>query len=179
VAAVRRNGCGWNQTAAIWGARNPASNITYLYAEYYGHQEAAAVHAAAIRGKGEWIRGVIDPAAGSSPQTDGKKLLDMYRDLGLHLTPAENAVKTGIQTVWEAFVDGSLKVMPSCENWLREFRKYHRDEKGKIVKANDHLMDATRYLMVSGGPLMRVQPKPPRRQGIVYPTYDGPRSWMV
>jgi hypothetical protein len=24
-----------------------------------------------------------------------------------------------------------------------EFRKYHRDEKGKIVKANDHLMDAS------------------------------------
>lgn len=23
---------------------------------------------------------------------------------------------------------------------LREFRKYHRDEKGKIVKPNDHLM---------------------------------------
>jgi hypothetical protein len=29
-------------------------------------------------------------------------------------------------------------------NWIREFRKYHRDDKGsgKIVKRDDHLMDA-------------------------------------
>ena len=31
-----------------------------------------------------------------------------------------------------------------------EFRKYHRDEKGRIVKKDDHLMDATRYWWVSG-----------------------------
>jgi hypothetical protein len=170
---------GWNSTSAIWGARNPASNIIYLYAEYCGQREAPAVHAAAIRGKGAWIPGVIDPASGSSNQTDGKKLLEMYRGLGLQLTPADNAVTTGIQTCWEALVDGSLKVMPSCENWLREFRKYHQDERGKIVKANDHLMDATRYLMVSGRRLMRIQRQPPRRPVIVHPKYDGPRSWMA
>lgn len=68
--------------------------------------------------------------------------------------------------------------MPSCENWLREFRKYQRDERGKIVKANDHLMDATRYLMVSGRRLMCIQPRPPRRVAD-YPRYLGPRSWMT
>jgi phage terminase large subunit-like protein len=169
---------GWNWTAAIWGARNPSSNITYLYAEYGGHQEAPAVHAAAIRSKGAWIPGTIDPAAGASNPVDGKKLLEMYRNLGLKLTPADNAVTTGIQTCWEALVEGSLRVMPSCENWLREFRKYHRDEKGKIVKANDHLMDATRYLMVSGRPLMRIQPRPPRHTPAYQPNY-GPRDWMA
>jgi hypothetical protein len=169
---------GWKRTCAIWGARNPASNSIYLYAEHYGEQEAAAVHAAAIRNKGAWIPGVIDPAAGASNQTDGKKLLDMYRELGLLLTPADNAVTTGIQTVWEALVEGSLKVMPSCENWLRDFRNYHRDEKGRIVKANDHLMDATRYLMVSGRRLMRIQPQRPG-SAPVYPNYKGPDRWML
>jgi hypothetical protein len=167
---------GWNRTAAIWGALNPASNVIYFYAEYLGYQEAPAVHAAAIRSKGLWIPGTIDPAAGASNHTDGKKLLEMYRSLGLQLTPADNAVTTGIQIVSEALVDGSLKVMPSCENFLREFRKYHRDEKGKIVKANDHLMDASRYLMASGRSLMRIQPQPPRRQP---PTYKGPHGWML
>jgi hypothetical protein len=38
----------------------------------------------------------------------------------------------------------------SLQNWLSEFRIYRRDEKGKIVKQNDHLMDATRYLILSG-----------------------------
>jgi phage terminase large subunit-like protein len=170
---------GWNWTSAIWGARNPSSNTIYLYAEYCGQQEAPAVHAAAIRNKGAWIPGVIDPASGSSSQTDGKKLLDMYRGLGLQLTPADNAVTTGIQTVWEAMVVSSLQVLPSCENWLRELRKYHRDEKGRIVKANDHLMDATRYLMVSGRRLMRIQHKPPRRIWNEYPRHYGDRDWMA
>jgi septation ring formation regulator EzrA len=47
-------------------------------------------------------------------------------------------------------------VQEHLHNWRSEFRKYHRDEKGKIVKAHDHLMDATRYLIVSGREQMRV-----------------------
>ena len=52
--------------------------------------------------------------------------------------------------------------MASLTNWFREFRKYHRDDKGsgKIVKRDDHLMDATRYLIVSGRLLMRIAPEP-------------------
>jgi hypothetical protein len=33
---------------------------------------------------------------------------------------------------------------------VEEYRLYRRDEKGRIVKANDHLMDATRYAVRSG-----------------------------
>jgi hypothetical protein len=36
------------------------------------------------------------------------------------------------------------------QNWLSEFRIYRRDEKGRIIKQNDHLMDTTRYLIMSG-----------------------------
>ena len=45
---------------------------------------------------------------------------------------------------------GKLKVFRSLGNWLSEFRLYQRDQDGKIVKQNDHLMDATRYLIMSG-----------------------------
>ena len=43
-------------------------------------------------------------------------------------------------------------------NWLAEYRLYRRDENGKIVKAHDHLMDATRYLIKSGLDRSKVQP---------------------
>lgn len=45
---------------------------------------------------------------------------------------------------------GRLKVFNTLPLWLAEFRLYRRDDKGKIVKKNDHLMDATRYLAFSG-----------------------------
>ena len=157
---------GWSRTAVVWGARDPGSGVLYLYSEHYQGQGEPASHALAIRGRGDWIPGVIDPACLGSSQIDGRTLMEIYRKLGLHLSPAENAVEAGITEVWNLLVSGRLKVMQSLSNWLREFRKYHRDDKGsgKIVKRDDHLMDATRYLIISGRLRMCPQPQPcPRR----------------
>jgi hypothetical protein len=107
---------------------------------------------------------LIEPGCLGSSQIDGRTLIEVYEKLGLHLGPAENAVEAGITHVWNLLVSGPLKVMASLTNWFREFREYHRDDKGsrKIVKRDDHLMDATRYLIVSGRPRMRTKPQPPR-----------------
>ena len=153
---------GWNRTAVVWGAREPGSGVIYLYSEHYQGQGEPASHAEAIRGRGEWIPGVIDPACLGSSQIDGRTLMQVYGRLGLMLGPAENAVEAGITEVWNLLVSGRLKVMEGLSNWRREFRKYHRDDKGsgKIVKRDDHLMDATRYLIVSGRTRMRTKPQP-------------------
>jgi phage terminase large subunit-like protein len=170
---------GWNRTAVVWGARDPGSGVTYLYSEHDQGQGEPASHAQAIRGRGEWIPGVIDPACLGSSQIDGRTLMAMYSRLGLHLESAVNAVEAGITEVWNLLVSGRLKVMAGLLNWRGEFRKYHRDDKGsgKIVKRGDHLMDATRYLIVSGRPLMRTQPR--ARSLDLPPHYSGPNSWMV
>ena len=65
------------------------------------------------------------------------------------MTSAE-AVEAGLTETWNLLVTGRLKVQEHLHNWRSEFRKYHRDEKGKIVKSHDHLMDATRYVVMSG-----------------------------
>lgn len=165
---------GWNRTAVIWAAEDPGSGVLYLYDEHYQSEGAPVIHAQGVKARGEWIRGVIDPAARGRGQKDGSVLLQDYLDLGLKLDTAINAVDTGITEVWTLLVEGRLKVMGAkCQNWIREFRKYHRDEKGKIVKASDHLMDATRYLVVSGRDHLRVKPKA-SSQGSV----GAPSSWM-
>ena len=141
---------GWNRTAALWGAWDRESDYVYLYSEHYRGQAEPPIHAAAIRARGSWIPGVIDPAARGRGQKDGEQLFQDYRDLGLDLSMANNAVEAGIYQVWTRLSTGRLKVFKSCINWLAEFRLYRRDEKGKIVKEFDHLMDDTRYLIVSG-----------------------------
>jgi hypothetical protein len=45
------------------------------------------------------------------------------------------------------FQEGKLKAFESLSNFKTELRLYRRDEKGKIVKERDHLMDAMRYLV--------------------------------
>lgn len=149
---------GWNRTAAIWGAKDPETKIVYLYSEHYRGQAEPVIHAHSIKSRGDWIPGVIDPAARGRGQKDGAQLLEQYQDLGLDLTPAVNAVESGLYDVWMRMSGGKLKVFSSLSNWRSEFRLYRRDEKGAIVKKDDHLMDATRYLIVSGLDIAKVKP---------------------
>lgn len=141
---------GWNRTAAVWLAWNREADVVHVYSEHYQGQAEPVIHAAAIKARGEWIPGVVDPAARGRTQTDGKRLMDVYRDVGLDITKAENAVEAGIYVVWQRLTAGRLKVFRSCRNLITEMRLYRRDEKGKVVKENDHAVDALRYALVSG-----------------------------
>lgn len=141
---------GWNRTAALWLALDRQSGTVYAYSEHYRSHAEPSIHAEAIRARGDWIPGVIDPAARGRSQKDGEQLLQNYRDLGLSLTEAKNSVESGIYDVWQRMSGGRLKVFRSLQNWLAEYRLYRRDDKGKIVKDRDHLMDCTRYGIVSG-----------------------------
>lgn len=136
---------GWNKTAAIFGALDRDSDILYIYSEHYEGEEVPSVHADAIKRRG-LLAGFIDPAARGRSQIDGEQLLKLYRDLGLNLTPADNTVETGIYEVWQRAVEGRLRIFKNCRNLFREWGMYHRDKNGKVVKKNDHALDALRYL---------------------------------
>jgi hypothetical protein len=151
---------GWNRTAAVWAAYNDQADVVYLYSEYYRAQAEPAIHADAIKSRGIWIPGVIDPSARGRSQVDGVRLIDTYGNLGLALQMADNSVEAGLLAVWQRLSSGTLKVFANCQNWFDEFRIYQRDEKGKIVKKNDHLMDATRYLIMSGLRIATTEPRP-------------------
>lgn len=152
---------GWNRTAAVWGSWDRESDIVYLYSEHYMGQQPPSVHADAMRARGDWIMGAIDPASAGAGQVDGKRLIDEYRNAGLNLHPADNAVEAGLLACYQRLVAGRLKVFKTLRNLRSELRIYRRDEKGKIVKENDHLMDAMRYLIMTGMMLARTEPNDP------------------
>jgi hypothetical protein len=157
---------GWNRTAALWGAWNRDVDTLYVYAEHYAGQAVPAVHAEAIKARGAWIPGVIDPASRGRQQGDGQQLLATYRDLGLTLTPADNAVEAGIYEVWQRLETGRVKIFRNLQNFWREYRMYQRDENGRVVKKNDHLMDSLRYLVASGRGVATVR-APKKRDAVV------------
>lgn len=141
---------GWKKTACLWAATDPTSQITYLYSEYYQGQAEPVIHAEGIKARGIWIPGVIDSAARGRSQEDGHQLFNLYLDCGLDIANANKSVEAGLYAVWQMLSTNRLKVFGSLVNWFAEFRLYRRDDKGKIVKENDHLMDCTRYLVMSG-----------------------------
>lgn len=157
---------GWNRTAAVWGALDRETDTLYLYSEHYRSQAEPVIHAEAIKQRGAWINGAVDPASRGRSQIDGEQLLHIYRDHGLNISEADNAVESGIYDVWERLSTGRLKVFSTLHHWLTEYRVYRRDDKGRVVKANDHLMDASRYLVRTGLGLASVEPpERDRRRG--------------
>lgn len=167
---------GWERTACIWGARDPSSLTVYLYDEYYeagGPHNAPRNHSAAIRSRGDWIPGVVDPASAYHQ-------LQPFDSLGIDLSHAENNVEQGILAVFELLATGRLRVFKSCSNWFSEFRKYQRVETypNKPLKRDDHLMDATRYLVVSG--IQRMMTMPVKSAAYSGPTkHTGGGGWMA
>ena len=141
---------GWNNTAALWGAWDRQSDTVYIYSEYKQGQAEPATHVDAIKSRGKWIPGVIDPASRGRSQNDGTVLLDEYVEMGLDLDLANNAVEAGLHTVYRRMVSNRLKVFSNLVGFWGEFRLYRRNEHGKIVKENDHYMDDLRYLILSG-----------------------------
>ena len=140
---------GWNRTAAAHLAHNRDTDVLYLYSAYSrGHGEPPS-HASAINALGGWIPGRIDPASNGRSQIDGKRLMTIYTGLGLQLALAPNAVEAGILAIWTALSTGKLKVFESCHAWFEEYRIYARNDDGKVVKQDDHLMDATRYFILA------------------------------
>ena len=145
---------GWNATAVVWFAWDKDTDTVYLYDCYKREKSEPEIHAAAIKRRYvngvPWV-GAIDPASRGRSQVDGSQLIRLYRKEGLKLVEADNAVEAGIYSVWSRLSTGRLKVFKGVMSKLvDEYRLYRRDEMGKVIKKNDHLMDAMRYAIQTG-----------------------------
>jgi phage terminase large subunit-like protein len=168
---------GWNRTAAVWVALDPDTHQMYVYSEHYSKETLPPIHAVAIKGRGEWITGAIDPAASGINASDGKALFEIYEtDNGLNIVNADNSVESGIYKVGQAFAAGQLKIFDTCKHLLAEYRVYHRDEKGRIVKKNDHALDALRYCIMTWNEIADVEPDPDARNYVESEYYHGDRD---
>jgi hypothetical protein len=169
---------GWRKSAAVWLALNRDTDAAYVIAEHYRGEAEPVIHAEAIKARGKWIRGAIDPAARGRGQIDGRNLLSMYTDLGLDLVTADNSVEAGIMKLVDRLTSGRLKIFRSCSNLLQEMRLYRRDEKGRVVKDFDHLIDALRYAVQEMHSILSTAPQPP----VVKTVYVSPgmagTGWM-
>jgi len=140
---------GWNNTAALWMAQDPVSQVKYIYAEYKKGQVPDSQHVFAIQSRGSWMSGAADPSGGGR-RDDGKMRIDYYRSLGLDLHPGHNGLIAGIAQVYTEFEAGTLKVFSNLHQFFDEFRVYRYDSKDPNKPArnqDDHLLDTLRYLL--------------------------------
>ncbi|HLY82953.1 MAG TPA: hypothetical protein VKQ71_08200 [Acidimicrobiales bacterium] len=100
---------------------------------------------------------IIDPAARNVAHQTGRSDQMEYLDNGVITVLGQNAVTAGINRVKERLQTDRLHVMADCETLLDEFRRYRwvtqnrseHEAKEVVVKKDDHLLDALRYLVMS------------------------------
>lgn len=140
---------GWNNTAALWIAQDPITQVKYVYATYKKGKVPDSQHAYAIQKRGDWMSGAADPSGGGR-RDDGRMRIDYYRSLGLDLHPGYNSLVPGIAQVYNELESGMLKVFSNLEDFFDEYRVYRYDSKdpNKVARnQDDHLMDTLRYLL--------------------------------
>jgi len=138
---------GWvHPTAAVWLAHDRETDTIYAYSEHCRSKAEIPTHVGAIKARGEWITGISETAG--TNQADGKRMIDMYKGHGLKLkkvTKGPGSLEAGIMSLQQRFSNGTIKVMETCPGLIAELRRYHRDDKGKVVGQGDDLIDGLRY----------------------------------
>jgi hypothetical protein len=173
-------------TAIVWGAWDRESSTVYLTHDYKSDSRSKADHVEALRAKGTkknplWIPGVGDAKGLVVTEKDSIQVIKIYQEAGVDISFPDKSVEAGIQDVYDLINTGKFKVFSSCSDYFTEFRMYHRNEKGVIVKANDHLMDAKRYMVRSGLGVSRVAPTEDVEdlvQRLVYDEGSQGTGWM-
>lgn len=133
----------------------PIVNIgtVYIVKEYLMTDKVLDEHGMNLRTMFNHLPGiplVCDPAGGGENE-ERKSALEYLRDTEkLNILVAEKvnqAKNRAIQKIWMLHNRGKFKICRSCIKTLEQFEQYARDENNKIIKQNDHIVDACFYAL--------------------------------
>lgn len=103
----------------------------------------------------QWAKGVPTSWPLDGLQTEkgsGKQQKEYYEEAGFEMLyeratweDGSNGVEAGLYEIRDLMRKGKFKIFSGLRDVFDEILQYHRDEKGKIVKVRDDLLDAIRY----------------------------------
>lgn len=177
---------GWDHpAAAVQSAWDRDSDCWYVIKAHRAREQTPIFLAATVRSWGDWVPCAWPHDGLQHDKGSGKGLAMQYADAGLrmlkeHATHAPQPGKTegtggygveaGLMEMLDRMMTGRFKVFSGLDDWMQEFRLYHRKD-GRIVKERDDLMSATRY-----GLMMRrkaiVKPAPRRMESSEWKVLD-------
>lgn len=175
---------GWDHPAAItWLAIDRDADCIYVVDEFRRSKATIGEVASAAKKRGPLP--VAWPHDGLMyDKQSGIQVAQLFRKEGLNMI-SEHAqfpddrkmgVEAGVLEMLSRMTTGRWKVFSTCQNWLEEFRLYHRKD-GKIVKEHDDLLCSSRYAMMMQRYGLQVEalPKKPER----YRKKVKHTSWMA
>lgn len=140
-----------DETAMIFLAIDPKTNIIYATEEYYEKEKPISYHAEKIskmmQNKLSYSPPKADPTIRNRNERDGDTYQSYFQKVsGIYLEPGNNDIMTGIEKVRDYMYLGKLKFFSTLENLKSEISNYvYQEDKDKPVDKSNHLMDALRY----------------------------------
>ncbi len=134
--------------AVCWITKDPDTGVMYVYDEYKHGKVVYLLHAEAIKTRGDWIQGGIDPHEAVKPRDSGETVHSYFETIGLHLVAAKGDPDATRAKIRAMFDSGALKIMDRCSRLVQEIRtyRYDKDDANKIAKnQDDHICDAMGY----------------------------------
>jgi len=151
---------GWDHPAAgVQGAWDRDTDCWYITKAHRAREQTPILFAPTIKAWGDWVPCAWPHDGLQHDKGSGKALALQYADAGLkmlkdHATHAPapgqpegsggNGVEAGLTDMLDRMQTGRFKVFAGLDDWMQEFRMYHRKD-GKVVKERDDLMSASRY----------------------------------
>lgn len=134
----------------LWGALDRSNDVLYLYDEISGPLGQLAVHAEAMRARGQWIPVAIDMEGNGRTKDEGSTLVGRLLDLRLDVFTVKLDLEAGLGEVNNRLATNRLRVLRTLPKWLGEYRRYQRDAKLELDDDSHFLMQATALLCLSG-----------------------------
>jgi len=144
-------------TAVVWLAYDRDEDIVYLCDGYKQSDQLPIYHAAIIKTRPTWIPVSWPNDGHQRGKGTNVQLYRDYLDKGVNLLSRsaryENdkggpqPLEPVISDIQERCMTGRFKVFSTVNNWLEEYRNYHRED-GKLVKKMDDMLSATFYAMM-------------------------------
>lgn len=152
---------GWDHpSAAVKLAWDRDADCLYVTACHRQKQQTPPLFAATVKPWGahpngtQWLPWAWPHDGLQHDKGSGEQLAAQYRAQGLLMLPTRATfedgsfgVEAGIAEMLTRMETGRLKVFSHLNDWLEEFRLFHRKD-GLIVKVGDDLMAATRYAVM-------------------------------
>ncbi|MCK6840513.1 terminase large subunit domain-containing protein [Enterobacter roggenkampii] len=174
---------GWDHPQAhvqlAWDIENEAF---YLTRAYKARQVSPAEAFSAVKAWAYNVPTAWPPDGLQTEKGSGLQQKSYYEEAGFLMLPehaqwedGSRAVEPGLFEIYDLMRRGKFRVFSGLRDFFEEYNFYHRDEKGKIVKVRDDILDAVRYAYMMRRYAIRFADikNPPVEEDVYVPSSSG------
>lgn len=119
------------RVGAIWVALDRVSGALWLVDEYSMPLGQLALHAEALRKRGLWIPVLFEQLT-AGRQEESVRTAHILAELSVNVFTVELDHVSGFEAISSRLATQQMKVTRTMTNWLAEYRRFRRDDKGEI-----------------------------------------------